>query len=385
MLLKGVRVLELSQFLAGPYAGMILGDLGAEVIKIEPPGLRQIGDGGLNSDDFVVLATCRNKKSIVVNFKESGGKEIIYDLVKKADVVLDNYRPGVLEKWGFDYERLKKINPGIISCSITGFGSTGPYRDRPAFDLILQAMSGGMSITGNPPPARSGLSISDCVGGMWAAQGVVSALYSRERTGEGNKVEVALLDGQVALLYARVPAFFHVGNITGGPDIARPTYRIYKTKDGHIVIAAIGGDRFWPGLCRALGREELATDPKFESVDKRSENENELTSIMEEIMLSRSTEEWVERFINEGVPIGPVNTIDKVLSDPQVLHQQMVVPVDWTQGETIWLAGNPIKVSGVEQVFRSPPLIGQHTDEVMSQLLGYSEARITELRREKII
>jgi CoA:oxalate CoA-transferase len=385
MLLKGVRVLELSQFLAGPYAGMILGDLGAEVIKIEPPGLRQIGDGGLNSDDFVVLATCRNKKSIVVNFKESGGKEIIYDLVKKADVVLDNYRPGVLEKWGFDYERLKKINPGIISCSITGFGSTGPYRDRPAFDLILQAMSGGMSITGNPPPARSGLSISDCVGGMWAAQGVVSALYSRERTGEGNKVEVALLDGQVALLYARVPAFFHVGNITGGPDIARPTYRIYKTKDGHIVIAAIGGDRFWPGLCRALGREELATDPKFESVDKRSENENELTSIMEEIMLSRSTEEWVERFINEGVPIGPVNTIDKVLSDPQVLHQQMVVPVDWAQGETIWLAGNPIKVSGVEQVFRSPPLIGQHTDEVMSQLLGYSEARITELRREKII
>jgi CoA:oxalate CoA-transferase len=385
MLLKGVRVLELSQFLAGPYAGMILGDLGAEVIKIEPPGLRQIGDGGLNSDDFVVLATCRNKKSIVVNFKESGGKEIIYDLAKSADVFLDNYRPGVLEKWGFDYERLKKINPGIISCSITGFGSTGPYRDRPAFDLILQAMSGGMSITGNPPPARSGLSISDCVGGMWAAQGVVSALYSRERTGEGNKVEVALLDGQVALLYARVPAFFHVGNITGGPDIARPTYRIYKTKDGHIVIAAIGGDRFWPGLCRALGREELATDPKFESVDKRSENENELTSIMEEIMLSRSTEEWVERFINEGVPIGPVNTIDKVLSDPQVLHQQMVVPVDWAQGETIWLAGNPIKVSGVEQVFRSPPLIGQHTDEVMSQLLGYSEARITELRREKII
>ncbi len=385
MLLKGVRVIELSQFLAGPYAGMILGDLGAEVIKVEPPGLRQIGDGGLNSDDFVVLATCRNKKSIIVNFKEPGGKEIIYDLAKKADVVLNNYRPGVMEKWGFDYESLKKINPGIISCSITGFGSTGPYRDRPAFDLILQAMSGGMSITGNPPPARSGLSISDCVGGMWAAQGVVSALYSRERTGEGNKVEVALLDGQVALLYARVPAFFHVGNITGGPDIARPTYRIYKTKDGHIVIAAIGGDRFWPSLCRALGREELATDPKFESVDKRSENENELTSIMEEIMLSRSTEEWVERLINEGVPFGPVNTIDKVLSDPQVLHQQMVVPIDWAQGETIWLAGNPIKVSGVEQVFRSPPLIGQHTHEVISQLLGYSEARIAELRREKII
>ena len=385
MLLKGVRVLEISQYLAGPYAGMILSDLGAEVIKIEPPGLRQIGDGGLNSDDFVVLATCRNKKSMVLNFKEQGGKEIFYDLVKNADVVLDNYRPGVLEKLGFDYENLKNINPRIISCSITGFGSTGPYKDRPAFDLILQAMSGGMSITGNPPPVRSGLSISDCVGGMWAAQGVVAALYSREHTGEGKRVEVALLDGQVALLYARVPAFFHMGNITGGPDIARPTYRIYKTKDGHIVIAAIGGERFWPALCRGLGREELAIDPRFESVVKRNENVKELTSIMEEIMSSRSTEEWVERFVNEGVPVGPVNTIDKVLSDPQVLHQQMVVPVDWVQGETIWLAGNPIKVSGIEQTFESPPDIGQHTEEIMSQLLEYSDTKIAELRRNQII
>ncbi|HEY95978.1 MAG TPA: CoA transferase [Dehalococcoidia bacterium] len=385
MLLKGVRVLELSQFLAGPYAGMILGDLGAEVIKIEPPGLRQIADGGLNSDDFVVLATCRNKKSIVLNFKEPEGKEIFYDLVKKADVVLDNYRPGVLERLGFDYENLKSINKQIISCSITGFGSTGPYKDRPAFDLILQAMSGGMSITGNPPPARSGLSISDCVGGMWAAQGVVAALYSREKTGAGNKVEVALLDGQVALLYARVPAFFHMGNVTGGPDIPRPTYRAYKTKDGHLVIAAIGGERFWPGLCRALGREELATDPRFESVSKRGENGDELNSIIEEIMLGKRTEEWIERLVNEGVPAGPVNTIDKVLSDPQVLHQQMVIPVDWVQGDTIWLAGNPIKVSGMEQIFESPPNIGQHTEEVMYQLLGYSDTKIAELQTRQII
>jgi CoA:oxalate CoA-transferase len=385
MLLKGVRVLELSQFLAGPYAGMILGDLGAEVIKIEPPGLRQIADGGLNSDDFVVLATCRNKRSIVLNFKKPEGKEVFYDLVKKADVVLDNYRPGVLERLGFDYESLRKLNNKIISCSITGFGSTGPYKDRPAFDLILQAMSGGMSITGNPPPARSGLSVSDCVGGMWAAQGVVAALYSREKTGAGNKIEVALLDGQVALLYARVPTFFYMGNVTGGPDIPRPTYRAYKTKDGHLVIAAIGGERFWPGLCRALGHEELATDPRFESVSKRGENGEELNSIIEEIMLGKSTEEWVERLVNEGDPAGPVNTIDKDLSDPQVLHQKMVVPVDWVQGDSIWLAGNPIKVSGMEQTFESPPNIGQHTEEVMYQLLEYSDTRIAELRRRQII
>jgi len=279
---------------------------------------------------------------------------------------------------------LTNRNPGIISCSITGFGSTGPYKDRPAFDIIVQAMSGGMSITGNPPPARSGLSLGDCVGGMWAVQGVLAALYSRKRDGVGHRVEVALLDGQIALLHSRVPSYFYARRLTDGPDRPGPTYRTYKTKDGSIIVAAVG-DRFWRPVCRALGCEGLATDPRFESVPKRVENREELTSVIQEIMLSMTTEDWLKRFDSEDVPAGPVNTIDKALTDPQTFHQEMVVPVDWAQGEPLWVAGNPIKVSGIEQAFKSPPSIGQHTQEVLSRLLGYSEGRIAQLGREKVI
>lgn len=384
MLLDGIRVLELSQYLAGPYAGMILGDLGAEVIKVAPPGLRQIGTGGLNADDFVFLATHRNKRCITLDLKEPRGKEVFLELAQKADVVLDNYRPGVLERLGVDYSNVSSRNQRIVSCSITGFGSTGPYRDRPAFDIIVQAMSGGMSITGNPPPARSGLSLGDCVGGMWAVQGIVAALYSREQTGKGCRLEISLLDGQIALLHSRVPSYFYARKLTPGPDRPGPTYRVYETKDGHIIVAAVG-DRFWLPVCKALGCEELATDSRFESVQKRVENRDELTTHIQGVMRGRTTEEWLLRFDTEDVPAGPVNTIDKAVTDPQVFHQQMVVPVDWSEGEPIWLAGNPIKVSGMEQVFKSPPSIGQHTEEVLSELLGYDEGRITELRNAKVI
>ena len=388
--LEGVLVLDLTQTLAGPYGSMILGDLGAEVIKIEPPGRRQTVEGGttFKGESAHFLAVNRNKKSVTLNLKAQKGKEIFYDLTRKADVVFDNYRAGVLERLGIDYETLKSVNPRIICCSVTGFGSTGPYRDRPAYDLLIQAISGGMSITGEPPPARAGLPIADLCGAMFAAHGIIAALYSRERTGVGQRVEISLLDGQIALLTYCVPDYFISGKAVGPVGIgqrADPTYRMFKTKDDRIVIAIAPGARFWENLCKALDCEELATDPRFESFAKRRENGEELASIIQETLLGKSAEEWLERLIKEGVPAGPINTLDEALNNPQVLHQKMVVPVDYVLGGQIKLAGNPIKMSGAEPVFKSPPTFGQHTEEVLSQLLRYSEARIVELRREKVI
>lgn len=383
-LLEGVRVVDLTQALAGPFASMILADLGAEVIKVEPPGERPLEMAGITfkGDSLLFLAINRNKKSIILDLKLQKGKEVFYDLTRKADVVIDNYRPGVIERLNVDYATLKSVNPGIICCSISGFGSTGPYKDRPAYDIVVQAMSGGMSITGHPPPARAGLPIGDCTGGMFAAHAIMAALYSRQRTGVGHRVEVSLLDSQIALLITHVPEYSITGKAKGTED--HPTYRMFKTKDGNIVIAAGGGVRFFPKLCKALGREELTTDPRFGSFSKLIENGKELRSIMQEILLGKSTEEWMERLVKEGVPAGRVNNIEEAITDPQVVHQKMVVPVD-VRGDYIMMAGNPIKVSGVEQVYKSPPTFGQHTEETLSQLLGYSKARIAELRKEKVI
>jgi len=388
--LEGVRVLDLTQTLAGPYGSMILGDLGAEIIKIEPPGQRQVVGGGttFKGESVHFLAANRNKKSIILNLKATRGQEIFYELIKKADVVFDNYRAGVLERLGVDYGTLKGINPRIISCSVTGFGSSGPYRDRPAYDLIVQAISGGMSITGDPPPTRAGLPVGDLCGGMFAAQGIMAALYSRERSGVGQRVEVSLLDGQIALLTYCVPEYFIAGTAVGPVGVGQrsdPTYRMFQTKDEPIVIAIAPGARFWENLCRALDREDLITDAKFDSHAQRRENTEELTSIMEKILLSQGAQEWLERLIEEGVPAGPVNTIDKALVDPQVQHQQMVVPVDYVLGGEIKLAANPIKMSGADPVYKSPPTFGQHTEEVLSQLLGYSEAEIAELRKGGVV
>jgi len=388
--LEGVRILDLTQTLAGPFGSMILGDLGAEIIKIEPPGRRQTVGGGTTyqGESVHFLAVNRNKKSIILDLKAPKGKDIFHDLTRKADVVFDNYRSGVLERLGIDYETLRDINPRIICCSITGFGSSGPYKDRPSYDLIAQALSGGMSITGDPPPARAGLPIADLCGGLFAVQGIMAALYQRERTGVGQRVEVSLLDGQIAMLTYCVPDYFISGKTVGPVGIGQrsnPTYRMFITRDEPIVIAIAPGARFWENLCRALGREDLATDPRFDSLARRQENAEELATIMEEIILTRSAAEWLECLVREGVPSGPVNTIEKALQDPQVLHQKMIVPIDYVLGGKIKLAGNPIKMSGAEPVYKSPPAFGQHTEEVLSRLLGYSEAKIAELKNEKVI
>ena len=390
--LAGVRVLDLTRALAGPYCSMILGDLGAEVIKIEAvQGRKEVtGPYSYKGQDGYFMSVNRSKKSVTLDIRTDDGREVFYDLVKVSDVVLDNFRPGVMERLKVDYEVLKGINAGIISCSISGFGSDGPYRDRPAYDLVVQAISGAMSITGEPgrPPVRSGVAIGDQGAGMFAAHGILAALYARQRTGVGCQVETSLLEAMVAQLAYEASLYLLSGIIPeplGTGHRTLPFYQAFRTRDGHIAIAAI--DRF-PNLCKAVGREDLTEDPRF-AEDQINEHRDEFIAIMEEVFAGRTTDEWLERLNGNDVPCGPVNTLDKALTDPQVLARDMVVSVDHTLGGRIAQTGNPIRISttppDARRRFLSPPTLGEHTTEVLSQLLGYSHERIDRLRQEKAV
>jgi formyl-CoA transferase len=390
--LAGVVILDLTRALAGPYCSMILADLGAETIKIEAPDGRILTGGPTNlyvkGESSHFLAQARNKKSVCVDLKKKEGKEIFHALTKTADVVLDNYRPGVTARLGIDYETLSRINPRIICCSISGFGSTGPMRDRPAFDLIAQAVAGIMSITGEPPPVRTGPAIGDMCAGMFGAHGIMAALYKREHTGRGQNVETSLFAGQIALLGYMVLDYHLTGknpSPVGMGQRATPQYRPYKVKDGHIAVAAGGGERFWPGFCKAMGHEELITDPRFDTNVKRTENKDLLNPIMEEILSHRTVKEWIDRLVAADVPCGPVNSVEQALSEPQTHDQNMVVDVEF-QGETLKMAGSPIKMSDMpDPEYKAPPLLGEHTDQILSERLGYPKEKIEKLRKEKVV
>lgn len=390
--LAGVRVLDLTRALAGPYGSMILGDLGAEIIKIEALDARTEATGpySYKGQDAYFMSVNRSKKSITLDTRTDMGREVFYDLVKISDVVFDNFRPGVVERLKVDYNTLKELNPRIICCSISGFGSSGPYRDRPAYDLVAQALSGTMSITGEPgrPPVRTGIAISDQGAGMFAAHGILAALYARERTGVGAKVETSLLEATIALLAYEASYYFVSGLVPGPVGSGHRTlalYQTFQTRDGYVAIAAIS--RF-PALCKALAREDLTQDPRF-SRDQMPEHKEELLAVLQEVFLTKDTEEWLKLLTEADVPCGPVNTLDKALSDPQVLASDMVVSIEHTLGGQIKQTGNPIKIAAtspdVRHKFLSPPTLGEHTSEVLSNLLGYSEEKLNRLRDEKII
>ena len=390
--LAGVRILDLTRALAGPYATMILGDLGAEIIKIEALDARTEATGhySYKGQDAYFMSVNRSKKSITLDIRKDEGRKVFYDLVRISDVVLDNFRPGVLERLKIDYNVLKELNPKIICCSISGFGSSGPYRDRPAYDLVIQALSGAMSITGEPgrPPVRSGIAIADQGAGMFAAHGILAALYARERTGAGGKVETSLLEAEIALLAYEASYYFVSGLVPGPVGSGHRTlalYNTFQTRDGYIAIAAI--NRF-SALCKALDREDLTDDPRFHG-NQMAEHKEELTAILQKVFLTKTTDEWEKLLTEADVPCGPVNTLDKALSDPQVLDRDMVVSIDHTLGGQIKQTGNPIKMSAtppdVGPDFLSPPTLGEHTSEVLSGLLGYSPEKIEHLRQEKVI
>ena len=390
--LAGVRVLDLTRALAGPYGSMILGDLGAEIIKIEALDARAdaIGPYSYKGQDAYFMSVNRSKKSITLDVRTDRGREVLHDLVKVSDVVLDNFRPGVLERLRIDYDTLKGVNPRIICCSITGFGSNGPYRNRPAYDVVIQAVSGAMSITGEPgrPPVRSGIAIADQGAGMYAVHGILAALYARERTGVGAKVETSLLEAMIAQLAYEAGYYFISGLVPGPVGSGHRTlalYQTFQTRDGYVAIAAI--NRF-PALCKALGREDLTEDPRFKGREI-GEHRDELLAILQKEFITRKTDQWLKLLTEADVPCGPLNTLDKALSDPQVLARDMVVSINHAMGGQIKQTGNPVKISAtppeLRQDFLPPPTLGQHTDEVLSQLLGYSSEQIDRLRQEKVV
>lgn len=386
--LSGIRVLDLSRVIAGPYGTMILGDLGAEIIKIESPegDISRVEAGPSHKgENFYYLAFNRNKKDLLLDLQTKSGQQAFYELVKISDIVWNNFRPGSMERLGFDYETLSKLNPRIIYCSITGYGSTGPSKDRPAYDIAVLAASGILSVTGEPGgrPIRPGVPIADQSGGMFAVIGVLSALAERARTGKGQKIEVSLMDACVSLLCYPFSYYFTTGIVpqpkcNSGHLILVP-YGVYKTRKGYIALGVC-----WPRITRVIGAEWLTEDPRFRDLASRQEHCDELNAIIEEHLASADAEDWMEVLEVEDIVAAKVVSLDEVANDPQVQHQNMVLTMPHPLGGKIRLTGNPIKMAGItDESFTPPPVLNQHSDEILRRLLGYSSEKIRRLRQEE--
>lgn len=390
-------MLDLTHMLSGPYAGMMLADLGAETIKVEPPE-RGEGTRALLAKDpknsvrgmgAYFLTLNRNKKSITLDLKSEAGLQVFYDLVKVSDVVLSNFSAGVTEKLKISFEYLSKINPAIITCSITGFGETGPEKDRTAFDMVAQAMSGGMSITGYPntPPTRAGIPIADLGSGLMGVVGVLSALVARQQTGRGQHVDISMLDSQISLLNYMATMHLLSGDLferMGNAHFVHVPYNTFPVQDGYIIIAVIT-DNFWASLMDIVDLPELNIHEN-KTQPGRWKNQDEINTKLSEKLQTNTKSYWLERLTAARIPCAPVNNVCEALQDPQVLARNMVVEVQHPEGDKVKLPGNPIKLSETyEETYSPPPLLGQHTNEVLSGLLGKSDADIAALKAQGAI
>ena len=391
--LKGLRVLDLTRILAGPYAGMILRDLGAEVIKIEQPvvGDEARGIGPFKNDfSLYFMSINRGKKSLTLNLKSQSGKDIFVNLVKKSDILLENFRPGAMKKLGLDYEFLKTHHPSLLYAACSGFGQTGPYAGRGAYDMIIQGMGGMISITGEPdrPPVRVGTSISDLTAALFTAIGILSALRHRDQTGEGQFIDVGMLDCQVAILENALVRYLSTGDVPQPLGRRHPTitpFEAFESADGYVVIA-MGNNVLWKKFCKHVNRPDLIGDERFHTNAARTEHHEELFPILAQIMRQRSTDQWVAALEDIGVPCGPVNTVDKVASDPQVLAREMIVEVEHEKTGTIGIPGVPIKLSKTPGRVDAPaPNLGEHSEEILSELLGMQTDEVNRLKQQGVV
>jgi formyl-CoA transferase len=392
--LSDVRVIDLSRVLAGPYCTMMLADLGAEVIKVERPGhgddTRQFGPPWAGGESAYYLSVNRNKKGITLNLKSEKGREILRELACQADMLVENWRVGTMEGWGLGYEALRTLNPGLIYCAITGYGQNGPYRDRPGYDFIIQAQGGIMSITGpvEGPPMKVGVAIVDIMAGTFAATSILAALHERERSGQGQYIDMALLDSHVAWLANVSSNYLVSGQRPARYGNAHPNivpYEPFPTSDGWIAVG-VGNDRQWQRLCALVGWDDLAADERFMTNPQRVEHRDTLVPILQEKFQARTSGEWHAALLEAGIPCSPINSIDQVFSDPQVLARQMLVDLPHPTAGGIKLAGSPLKLSRTPaRIEEPPPLLGQHTEEVLRAYLDFSPADLARLRDEGVI
>lgn len=391
--LEGVRVIDLTRFLSGPLCSMYLADFGAEVIKIEIPGrgddTREYGPF-IGGESGYYLSLNRNKKSMTLNLKSAEGIEVIKELIKESDVIMENFSPGTMKKLGLSYEEVKAINPNIIYAICSGFGVTGPYAKKPAYDAIIQGYGGIMSITGSEQtaPNRVGVSIGDITAGFFMTIGILTALYHRRHTGEGQMLELSLLDCQVALLENPVMRYFATGMCPKPAGNRHPSiapYSAFPTKEGHIIVAA-ANDKHWQLFCSTAGREDLLDDPRFVTNRLRVENYGELEPLMVEILSEKTGKEWIQILEERGVPCGPISSVEEVATDPQVIAREMILEIDHPTAGKIKVSSNPIKMSETPFNLESaPPLLGEHTTEVLESLLKYDKEKIAELKNSRII
>ncbi len=395
--LNGIKVIDLTHMLAGPYAGMVIADLGAEVVKVEPLPPGDITRALLSNDPNYSfkkfgayhLTLNRNKKSVSLDLKSDQGLKLFYDLVLNADVVLNNFSAGVVSKLKIDFNSLKKINPRIITCSITGFGETGPHSSRPAYDQIVQAYSGGMSITGPNAntPTRAGIPIGDLGSGLYSVIGILSALLSREKTNLGQHIDISLLDVQISLL-TYMATMQTLSNIDpepiGNAHFVHVPYNSFTTSNGFVVIAVIT-DAFWEALLDVVDIDSLR-DPQFSNSIDRLKNQEYIESELNKVLSTKTSEYWIKALNDAKVPCAPINTFSQALSDEQVVHRNMVVEVEHPDGGKVRMPGNPVKLSYTnEDSYTPPPHLGKDTKEILKDWAGYDKDKINTLIEANIV